>query len=363
MEQGELCRDLLQGLISSELTFGTRLLTEPELAQKLQVSRMKIHRALDVLRRKQLIYSRPGAGTFLLDAPPFFKLKQLRAFYLKKTALLYADPPDNIHWSLQTVYELKSRLEKYGFQTGLFPFSIGKRKRNTNLAEVISKIPEEEFGSVVLMHTYTLQLTDKAPLLRSKPFRYFLLNYAGTSHPLPLPGAHQVVYDHYGDGFILGDILGRAGCRHIIMIGSRSFMQWSADRCNGVQDALHLSFPTLEIPCLPSEARSVGVVRNFIRRNGPDTVVICANCDFAMGTTAILAREKFVCGKDYKLIAFADNPLYQDRKLTAMALPSHQAALQLAELVRKTQGNPDAPGHLSVSLNSELKLRNSFRLA
>lgn len=54
-------REILNGNLSS----GTKLLSEPELAEKYQVSRVTIRKALQELKREKLLVQYPGKGTFV----------------------------------------------------------------------------------------------------------------------------------------------------------------------------------------------------------------------------------------------------------------------------------------------------------
>lgn len=360
MEQEMICRLLLQKIIACELPPGSFFPAEPELAKQLNTSRMKVHRALNVLRRGGVAASRPHCGTMVVPLTDLLPAKQLLAFFLRKVAVMYASPPDNIHWQMSALETLKNELERYGFETAFYPFRDRSRKMPSNFSEVLGSISENEFGSVVLLPTHSRQITEHAALLRSKSFRFFLLNYSGLSALFRIPRMHQVIYDHYADGFFLGDLLGRSGCRNVILLSSRSVMSWSLDRCEGTCDGLHQHFPDLKVAMVPSSVRGVGVLRDFIRRKGPETVVVTAHCDYAVSTDNILQRENLLCGRDYKLITFADNSGYADRKYTALALPGNRAGAELAALVSKTQGKTQFTERLAVMLTSELVVRNSF---
>ena len=71
MEQEEICRELLGKIIDGEIPPGTLLPPEEKLARSFGVSRMKLHRALDILRENGVIFSRPRRGSRLARTFPF----------------------------------------------------------------------------------------------------------------------------------------------------------------------------------------------------------------------------------------------------------------------------------------------------
>jgi GntR family transcriptional regulator len=63
----EIASALIERIRSGELPPGTRLPSEPQLAQSLGVSRNSVREAISVLREQGLIETRQGIGTFTLD--------------------------------------------------------------------------------------------------------------------------------------------------------------------------------------------------------------------------------------------------------------------------------------------------------
>ena len=57
MEQEDISRELLGKIIDGEISRGTLLPPEEKLARSFDVSRMKLHRALDVLRENGVSFS------------------------------------------------------------------------------------------------------------------------------------------------------------------------------------------------------------------------------------------------------------------------------------------------------------------
>ena len=360
MDLEEICRILLQKIISGELPPGERLSPETVLAEEFGVSRMKIHRAADLLRREGILSSLPRRGTVVAEDLLLSRVKAVRSFFLKKAAILHALPADTIHWDMDTVAALQQQLEKRGFEVSCFPYESGHSKKDSLLAEVFSGISESEYGSVILLPSHWRQISDNEALLGSRFFRYFLLNYSGIHTRFRLPRMAQVTYDHYNDGFLMGDMLGRSGYRHFLMLASFTGMAWSNERYDGLCDGLRQHIPACEILSVPSSFDGIGTVEKFVRTHGPGAVVICANCEYAASAEDILSGNGLVCGKDYKLVTFADNPLYEELGFTALAFPVAEAASELAGLVADSQGRPGISGQKAVMLLSGFKIRKSF---
>lgn len=186
------------------------------------------------------------------------------------------------------------------------------------LAALAAELPAGKYGPVFILPSFSGQIHQNEEKLRALPFRYFVLNYGGVTTRYRLPGLHEVCYDHYGDGFILGKMLGRSGCRHLIMLSSLSNMQWSRDRCNGLCDGLRLFAPEAVVPAVPSSAAGVREVMAFCRRNGPESLVICANSDYAASVCSFFSREGMIRGLDYKLLSFADETRCRERSRSAV---------------------------------------------
>ena len=98
MEQEEICRELLGKIIGAEIPPGSPLPPEETLARTFSVSRMKLHRALDILRENGVVVSRPRRGSRVAADLSVPVLQHLRAFFLRGAAILHPSPPDNIHW-------------------------------------------------------------------------------------------------------------------------------------------------------------------------------------------------------------------------------------------------------------------------
>ena len=360
MDQEKICRILLQKIISGELSPGDRIAPEPVLAEQYGVSRMKIHRAANLLRREGILASLPRRGTVIAEDLQLSRAKAVRPFFLKKTAILHALPADTIHWDMNTVATLRQELEKKGFEVSCFPYETSHGKRDSLLAEAFSGISESEYGSVILLPSHWRQISDNEALFCSKFFRYFLLNYSGIHTRYRLPRMSQVGYDHYNDGFLMGDMLGRSGYNKFLMLASFTGMAWSGERYDGVCDGLRQYIPACKILSVPSSFEGIGTAEKFVRTHGAEAVVICANCEYAASAEDILAKKGLVCGKDYKLVTFADNPLYEERGFTALAFPVAEAASELARLVAESQGHPGLSRQKAVMLLSRFKIRKSF---
>ena len=360
MEQEKICRILLQKIASGELTPGERIASEFELSEQYGVSRMKAHRALALLRQAGILASAPRRGTVIARNLQLPRLKAVRSFFLRKAAILHASPADTIHWGMNTVEKLQHELEQKGFEVSCFPYETGVSKKDSLLPEVFSGISENEYGSIILLPSHWQQIRDNEALFGSRFFRYFLLNYSGIPSRFRLPRMNQVTYDHYNDGFLMGDMLGRSGHRDFIMLASFTGMTWSNERYDGLCDGLRQYMPDCEILSVPSSFDGIGTVEKFICTHGESAVVICANCDYAVSAENILARKDLICGKDYKLVTFADNPLYEAQGFTALEFPVEEAASELAALVTESQCRPEISGQKTVMLLSRFKIRRSF---
>ncbi len=157
MEQEAICRELLRKIIDGEILPGSPLAPEEELARGFGVSRMKLHRALDILRENGVIFSRPRRGSRLAADLSVPMLQRLRAFFLRGVAILHASPPDNIHWNMRTVDLLGKELTLRGFRPKILAFESGRRPAPCTLAARAAELPAGEYGPVFILPSFSRQ--------------------------------------------------------------------------------------------------------------------------------------------------------------------------------------------------------------
>lgn len=102
----KLCEDVEQRIVeyirTEQWTAGTKLPSESDLAQTLDVSRATVRSAIKHLQQAGVLYSRSGSGTYVSDAASF-------VLESKELASVSADP-QTIHSLIQARYILEPQL-------------------------------------------------------------------------------------------------------------------------------------------------------------------------------------------------------------------------------------------------------------
>jgi GntR family transcriptional repressor for pyruvate dehydrogenase complex len=78
----EQIADHIQEMIAShELEPGTRLSTERELAQQMEVNRTTIHQAVGLLQQRGLVEMKVGSGIYVIDMPPSVVADSIQRYF------------------------------------------------------------------------------------------------------------------------------------------------------------------------------------------------------------------------------------------------------------------------------------------
>jgi GntR family transcriptional repressor for pyruvate dehydrogenase complex len=78
----EQVADTIQEMISThELGPGTRLPTERELAQQMDVNRTTVHQAVGLLQQRGLVEMKVGSGTYVIDMPPSVVADSIQRYF------------------------------------------------------------------------------------------------------------------------------------------------------------------------------------------------------------------------------------------------------------------------------------------
>ena len=162
IQRTKLCEDVAKRMIerirTQEWEIGSKLPSEPELADFFGVSRATVRSAVKMLQRSGLLQSKSGSGTYVRD-------QALEVLESKELAMIM-ETPRNIHALVQARYILEPQLS----------------------ALAVENATQEDIG----------ELFKALELMENNPDRHNLMTYGYRFHQLVAKASHnQVLYSFY----------------------------------------------------------------------------------------------------------------------------------------------------------------------
>ncbi len=356
----DVSRQLREAIVTGRYSRGSRLPSEPQLAQKFGVSRPTVARAMLDLQADRLIERRPGSGTYVLsDGPDSFPAIRLLGLFV--TGLRTGEIFEPICGELASL----ARSAEYGVLWGGSAFPSQDIDASISHAEEICQQFIARRVSGVFFGPYELvrQCADAnrrlAESLQKAGIPVVLLD--GDLQPFPNRSDFDLVgIDNVAGGFLLANHLIKLGCQRISFVARPLSAQTIDARIAGVREALirHGIELTPDRVCFgdPSDLK---FVRQLVSGRQTDAFV-CAN-DY---TASILIRSLESQGhrvpRDFRVVGFDDikYATLVSVPLTTIHQPCRDIALTAFMAMRQRIAEPTLPAR-SFVLTPTLVVRES----
>lgn len=351
---------LLKKMVDGILKPGDLLPIEKRLAEDFGTDLNNAHRAVKLLEKHGLVIRKKRFGTSVhsdLDLPLARRLLNENSHQI---CVLYSKTPHWIHWDQNSFDALTEVVKPKGY-------SIAYKHLPTNEGResYAAALHETELQGICALVIFPDQedfffMNDNSDLLQNLSMPVFMLNRSG--EPLSTDMVSYISLDPFGDGLFVGKLLKKNGCKSIVMINQENSF-WANKRYEGLKRGLFRGgkdFPGL-IQCTKKEEQ--GDVIDFVRKHGPESMVVAVNNIFAAQFIDYAKTKKLKAGKDYRMISFDDHPMYRSYNLTTLSVPRKKIGQLFGQMVCDNSWLKDYRGLYAIKVHSELIVRDTFKPA
>lgn len=358
----QLFRQLSQLILSGEWAPGTRLPSEAEFEQALQISRSTIRQALGLAEADGLIERVPGKGTFVTRSPAERRGNNRLLGYVTCDFLPYLQN--------QLGAGVESVASAQGYRVIFYSTNRDVREEDDLLEHLVT---QRQVGGLVVW-----------PVLCDDPARRLFQMARQGQVPLVLVdrtfdglNCDWVVSDNYGGAY--------AAVRHLLELGHRRIVFLSqpleqlipvAERRRGYEEALRDAGLTPLLPWMIGEAgqelefasalngsvnREIEQIVEYLQRPDPPTAIFALNDLIAMQAVRAAKIAGLRVPEDVSLVGFDDENLVNnllDVQLTTVAQDGLAMGRRAAELlIERIEGHSGPPRQ--ITLPTRLKVRAS----
>ena len=358
----QIYRFLLSRIHSGEIVCGSLLPTELDLALQFCTNRMNARTAVNKLASEGLVLRRRRIGTSLRSPVDMNLVSSLIKEVNHLIYILYSATPHWIHWNNSSFVALEKEVGLAGYSVVYdhIPFPCQRQ----DYIDLLGKISAAGASALVIFPDTKDNkfLKDNGDLLLDFQMPVYMLNRGGELMDLDMVSFLSM--DPLGDGINVGTLLSRSGCQNIVMLneGTGKYF-WGKKRYEGLLIGLRrgtLSIPTPE-NILANEEGFARIYSKIQECKG-SLVVVAVNNQYAAEFIDTMKKQDVFVQKDYQLITFDDNPLYRSYNLTSMATPMEKIGKLFGMLICDKSWLQDFRGKVSIRINSELVVRETFKL-
>lgn len=284
-------------IVDYELAEGVQLSPTPALAKKYGVSAKTVHRAINRLVKKDMVYRIRGSGTYVRNHGCPAEALNVGLFLWKQPSELSV--LDHAAFDYFTD-DLMMKIRHHGHKLELFLDSIS----NKNDCH-INKMSIDKFD-VIVVAAGILEVAEE----RLRRFRgHVILINDDIIHPGPW---HQVIYDYHAGFSKALEYLRQQGIKRIFVPGSAG-METTVRRYQALEEeALRLGYKhddltfyggdcgTLKMMVMAGRDCGKYYLNNFSR----DTAIISVSDYLSVGILDIFKEQGVVIGRDVKLVSY-----------------------------------------------------------
>lgn len=358
----KIYKSLLENIASGKLKGKDILPKEFELAAKFNTNRMNAQRAVNVLATHNIVTRKKRIGTTVNQHLDYEKLEELLKETNRSIYALYSMTPHWIHWNETSFAGLEEVIEAKGFSVNYCNIPTGSGR--AEYKKLLNNISEAGASALVIFPDAedTRFLSDNADLLLDFQMPIFMLNRSG--EPIALDMVSFVSTDPFGDGVNVGSLLKKNKCQNLIILSAGSDHFWSKKRCEGIEMGILRGnkLPTIpQIRQVLNTKQGMKKAANTIGKANGDITVVAINNEYAANLINACSLKGLTTPKDYKLIAFDDNPLYRSYNLTSMGIPMKEVGEVLGQMICDNSWLKKHKGKISIKLNSKLIIRETLK--
>ena len=358
----DIYRQLLSEIGAGAICPGDILPVETKLAEAFGTNRMNAHRAVKMLEENGLVFRKKRIGTVLREDIDRSLVSRLIKEANRIIYVLYSSTPHWIHWNETSFLALEKEIAPANYAAIYDVIPAGGTRQDYIV--LLKKISDAGASALVIFpDTEDAEfLQENGDLLLDFQMPVYMLNRSG--EPMPLDMVSFVSMDPFSDGITVGTLLKKCGCRNIAMFNEESGrMFWGIKRYEGLLLGLQRGNDRKISP--PEHILSVpeGFARaaELVKTHRGDMVIVAVNNDYGARFIEFARTQGFSIPADYRLIAFDDNPRFRSYNLTSMAAPMEKIGRLFGQLICDRSLAEELRGKVSIKVNSELVIRETFR--
>jgi DNA-binding LacI/PurR family transcriptional regulator len=351
-------RTLVEEIASGKYIVGQRLPTDKELAKTFNTSRINVFRALEQLKQLGIISSRKRAGTVVIAMPNAELIQQLLNDSSKVVYCWISSNPQNIHWNNETLDVLKKYLDKENFQLHCLTLPNQREKFSQIIFETMRLGAS---GLIIFPDSDDSEFLDiNSDLLVDISTPIIMLNRGNDISRLDFVSSVNI--DVMGDAIRFGVILRKNGFKKMIISGANYYSpacKWCNTRITGLQ----LGFRSNDVCELEIPDPICDEIKYCLQKavTSTDLIIVAIHPLFAEKILVEAEKQNLHPGKDFNLVSFDDNPLYEKCQLTTTYVNKKALGNIIGELFFNIRRNPNNFIWDSIRVASSIVQRTSCR--
>jgi DNA-binding LacI/PurR family transcriptional regulator len=337
----------LLSMIGSIWPAGTKIPPIKILAAQIGAGQTNTHKAVKELVNEGLLASRPGQGTYVLDAMANIQRspagsnpdRSQSAKQLTGITIGIVTRKRNLDGFLQTVVDSAQEVfESAGC-------AIVRSDHDNNNLDVVTAQPG------VAGHLL-LNLNEHSPIRVPRHHPIVCLSTTASLQILSAVGYDVVMADSRQGGFLVGEHLRNLGCQSACFVGVMSqpngYDHTSSLRLQGFIEGFEQPLPPHHLLNAGNYATTAGAtaVRPYLQLSPRPTAVFCASDDIAIGFVHGALAHGILPGKDYLIVGFDGQARSQQLStgaLTTAAIPAELMGRSAANFLLTRMAYPDLP--------------------
>jgi len=335
---------------------GSRLESEPEIAEHYEVARGTVRQAMDVLVTEGFLNRIQGKGTFVVSSDPVTCVNQVGVVV----------PYINDNLTIGFLNGIESVLREHKFSLIYSPSECDLMLEK----EQIQRLQEEKVCGLILMPVSTSNEAAILSQVLSPEINMVVIDRA-------VPGwvTNGVFVDNRGGAMLVINHFLEQGYRRIGCITEATYVSAVAERVRGYEQAMRQAglIPPAAIPLDWQHVHwdlyppvfdddKMHPVEQFVRSSSEPAALFCVNDFIAIGVMKYLLAKGFRIPEDVALAGFDDIPLaqYLPVPLTTVLQPSLEIGRQAARLIIDLLNSPKQKPQ-TIVLPASLVVRDSTR--
>ena len=354
---------MLAKISNGEIKAGEPLPPEMKLAETFGTNRMNAHHAVKLLESKGLVIRKKRVGTVLRNDIDQTLVSSLALEANRIIYVLYSMTPHWIHWNETSFLALEKEIAPAGYSIRYDSIPSSGTREDYNA--LLKKISSAGASSLVIFPDAEdmIFLENNGDLLLDFQMPVYMLNRGG--EPMPLDMVSFVSMDPFGDGITVGALLKKHGCQNVAMFNEESGRYfWGIKRYEGLLVGLQRGNDKTALQPENIISTPDGFTRalKLVKRFRGDMVIVALNNHYAAKFIDFAKEHDLSIPTDYRLITFDDNPLFRSYNLTSMAVPMQKVGKLFGKLICDRSWLEEFRGKVSIKVNSELVVRETFKV-
>lgn len=277
--------------------------------------------------------------------------------------VLYSSTPHWIHWNETSFQALEDEIATSGYSV-VYDNIPAKGDRQDYVALLKNISITGASALIIFPDSEDAEfLKNNGDLLLDFQMPVYMLNRSGA--PMLLDMVSFVSMDPFSDGITVGTLLKKHACKNIIMINEATGQAfWGVKRYEGLLIGLRRGNgnKTPAVENIPATTAGYAKAMALIRKFRGDIVIVAVNNEFAAKFIDFTRQQGMFIPADFRLIAFDDNPLFRSYNLTSMAVPVQKVGRLFGKLICDKSWLEEYRGKVSIKVNSELMVRETFKV-